>query len=516
MALQPITGYPSSWRAPFTAAEILFAQGPSNAPAGRRATIYVMPMTSAGAWTAGTVYEVKKEQDAIDGAGAGSPLHRAIRFHLKVNKGGKLYALPYAASSGTGNAVATATVTFSGTPTAAGQAIVTVCGEQCSVSFKTTDTATTMGDTLAALINAKTWLPLTAANNAGVVTLTAKIAGASQGTASVGVYRIHATVDPGKGATVATSGAALGSGTAGADGATAESANLDGALANIAAARFYYMGFSVWDATSIGKIKTRVATKSDPNPGLLCRAFCATVDTLANAQTLATGKNYERLHLAWQKNSEHDPAEIVAQVTALHQKCEELDTAFSGFDGYRGADWLLLPAYSEADWPDGDDINDAVTDGIMPIGSDQTGSFLAMSVNTRSKDATGALDDFRACETHRVSVMDDLADTLRGNHIRTFAGFKLRDDEYLSDGTVNHNQKLPPKVLTPSRYKPWFFNQLQAFADVGKIQRIDEWKDATRVNVDPQNVSRLEVGTSGRTIDILHQTTFRLAETTPG
>src|SRR4051812_38265972 len=102
MAEQPITGFPSSWRAPFTAVEILFGQGPSTAASGPRDACYVAPMTASGLGTAGTLYRISNEQDAVRYAGAGGPLHRLVRMHLKVNPraGGKLYILPYAATSG--------------------------------------------------------------------------------------------------------------------------------------------------------------------------------------------------------------------------------------------------------------------------------------------------------------------------------------------------------------------------------------------------------------------------------
>lgn len=524
MALIPITGYPSSWRAPFSAAEILFNQGPSTAAAGPRDAIYVGPITATGTWTAGTIYRISLESDAVSGAGAGSPLHRMIRHHLKVNPGGtggggKLYALPYAATSGGAPVAAAGTVTFATTPTASGLATVTVCGELNSYSYTTSDTVTTIAAAIRDQINAKTWLPVTATAAAGVVTLTAKVAGASQGDGTVGVIRYRATTKAGTGTTVTTSGAALGlgSGTAGVDGSTTENTNLTNALANIVARRFHYMGFSVWSATHLATIGSHVSTKSQPNPGLRSSAFTGYTHTLSAAQTLAIARNFERQSIFWQKNSEHDTAEISAQFVALHQKYEtdEKDYVFGEADSYRKSDFLLLPAYAEADWPTGQDINDAVTDGISPVGSDQIGAYLAMSVNTRSKDSGGTLDDFRSTERHRVSVMDGAVDTILQRHGVTFQGFRLKDDERLSDGTVNANQKLGPRTLTPSRLRAWVQGQIREFLS-REMWQGNEWNDSLAVNIDPNNVSRLEVGLSGRTIDINHQTTFRLSESSPG
>src|SRR4051812_6177712 len=516
MALQPILGYPSDYRAPFTAVEINFAQGPSTSNGPGRTVCYVAPKTSAGTWTAGTVYKVSREQDVIDGAGAGSFLHRLLRMHLLVDKNATLYALPHAPSSGSGVATATGTITIVATPTATGNIFTTICGEDITTSFPTTDPATTIAANLVAQINAKTFLPLTASPSAGVITLTAKTAGASSGDGTTGVLRYRSTPDPGKGVTVTTAGAALGLGAvAGADGATTENAGLTSALAGITASRYYYMGFSAWSAAAATIIRTHVLNKSTPNPGLRCRAFMGYTGAETALVTIANGQNYERLHFVNQENSEHDPSELCANVLAVHRKFESIRGGFFP-DNYRGPDWLIKPVYADSDVPTQTEVNTAVTNGISIVSSDPTGSFLVMSVTSRSKDSTGALNDFRATETHRVSFMDDFADTWLARHQITYSGFKLKADKRKPDGSVDVNQNIPPKTVTPSRYAPFLAKIIDEFEDAGVIQDADAWKAALRTNIDPLNNGRLELGDSGRTIDILHQASLRLSEISAG
>lgn len=521
MALQPILGYPSDYRAPFTAVQIDFAQGPSTSNGPGRTVLYCASKTSAGSWTAGTVYRVSREQDVIDGAGPGSYLHRLLRMHLLVDKNATLYALPYAASSGSGVATATGTITISlssgSNPTATGNILTTVCGEDITTSFTTTDTATTMAANLVAQINAKTFLPLTANNVAGVITLTAKHAGASSGDGTTGVLRFRSTPEPGKNVAVATSGAALGlgTGTPGADGATTEDANMTSALGGITASRYYYMGFSRWSSAAATIIRNHVVNKSTPNPGLRCRAFMGYTGAETSLVTIANGNNYERLHFVNQENSEHDPSELCANTLALHRKFESIRGGFVP-DLYRGPDWLIKPVYADSDVPTQAEVNTAVTNGICIVSSDPTGSFLVMSVTSRSKDSSGTLNDFRATETHRVSFMDDFADTWLARHQITYSGFKLKPDQLLPNGTVNVNQNVPPKTVTPSRYVPFLAKIIDEFEDAGVIQDADAWKAALRANIDPLNNGRLELGDSGRTIDILHQASLRVAETSAG
>jgi phage tail sheath gpL-like len=521
MANQPILGYPSSWRGPFSAVEIAFGQGPSTASGGARKVIYSGPKTSAGSSTNNTVYPITREQDAIELFGVGSFLHRMIRTHLLVDKDAKIYGQSYAASSGAGVATATGTITVTmgsgSNPTATGRVFVTICGIELAIGYDISDTVTTIGDDIAAQINAQQHLPCTAANAGGVVTITAKHAGASSGDGTVGVIRFRASTESGKNVVIATSGAALGlgTGTAGADGATTETTNLTAALAVLATSHFHYMGFSVWSSAAVAPIKTHVSSKSEPNPGFRCVAFTGYTYTQAGLTTIANGCNYERRHFVWQENSEHDPAELVGQTVGLHRKIESTRENFVP-DNYRGPDWLIKPQYAESDWPTETEINDAIVDGITVIGSDPNGSRLVMSVNSRSKNAGGTIDDFRACERHRVSFMDYFADTWLARDQATYQGFKLTDDRRLADGTVDTNQRVPPRTVTPSRYKPFVASIIDEFIDAGMFQDRDGWLTSLRVNIDPLNNSRLESGAAGRTVDIRHQATLRLAETSPG
>lgn len=517
MSLIPITGVPSTFYVPGTFGEINFAQGPSTASAGAREILFCMPKSSAGDWTVNQLIQVRSEAEAVDGAGPGSPLHRAIRMFLKANKGAKVYALPYAESSGAGLDSADGYVAISGTATASGLLKVTVCGEEMEIAVNKDDTATALGELVEAQINARTHLPCTANNSAGTVTLTAKIGGKSQGDGTTGVIRFRASAKSGIGITVSTSGAALGlgAGAAGVDGATAEAANLATALATIDNVRKYYVGVSVWDATALTNLVTHVSNKSEPNPGLRSVAVAAFTGALAAGQTLATARNYERLQLVWQPNSEHDCAELVGNVVGVRSKKESVDSAWN-FDGHSGADWLIKRAYDAADFPDSNDLNDAITDGLSPVGSRDSGSYLVTSVTTRSKDATGLVDDRRASETHRVSVCDEVLDTHLLRHSNTYVGFKFKDDEVLANGNPNPNQKRMPRVVTPSQYKPFVISILREFEGTGKLQAVDESVEGLQCVKDPNNGGRLEVGYDLNVIDLLHQTTIRISEVSSG
>ena len=227
-----------------------------------------------------------------------------------------------------------------------------------------------------------------------------------------------------------------------------------------------------------------------------------------------TGDNYERGHVVWQKNGQDTPAQLVANTMAIVQKREEVDAAYN-FDNYRETDWFVPPAFSSADWLDDDDINDAINDGIIPIQSYDGVSEIVMMVNTRSKDSSGAVDDFRATERHRVSVSDWFADTMQVRHILRYRGKKLADDQRLANGNINPNQKRRRGVITPSIYTlP--LELLQEGFDLGYLQNIEDSIESLERVIDPQNGGRLEVGVNINAINLFHQLTARIAETSTG
>lgn len=516
MALIPLTGLPSSFRVPGAYGELLFAQGPSSAGSPRRDVVLAMPMLSSGSWTAGKLYgPIKNAQQAEDGAGAGSPLHRAMRMFFMVNRDVDVYALPVAETAGGAPAKADATVTWATDPTGTGLTTIWVAGEELTVSFDSNDTVTTIAAAMKDLVNARTHLPITATNVAGVLTLEAKLNGISQGDGTTGAIRLRGQIDSGVGTTITVEAAALGlgTGTAGAEGSTAEAANLATALTAIDANRIYYIVTSAWDATSLSNLVTHVTTKSEPKRGLRSVIIGAFTGTLAAAQTLATARNYERLQIAWQKNSEHDPAELAAIVAGIRSKHENTYSAYN-FGGYRESDWLVKAAADEADWPTVDDQNDALNDGVAPIASDRSGSYLVHSVNTRSK--TNSVDDFRATKTGKVSVGDDLLDTLMVRHALNMKNKKLRDDQRLADGSVDPNQRFGPRVITPSKYKATIRKVARDFEDADKINDAQLVIDSCNPVIDPANKARLEMAIDYEWLEDFDQATFRVAETSAG
>jgi phage tail sheath gpL-like len=523
MADFPILGVPSDYLTPGTYYELRVAQGPSTASAGSRPTILVMPMLATGTWTAGTVYQVTSESVAELGAGPGSPLHRAARRFLKANNIGKLWALPIAETSGGGEIAADLTVTWTTDPTAQGVTSLWVSGEEIQVGFNDLDTVTTIAAAMALKVNAKTHLPVTASSALGVLTLLAKLKGASQGDGTTGAIRVHVDIDQDVGTTVATeNGTAtdalgLGTGTTGVDGATTEADNLEDALASIEGVWYYHKVISAWDATSLGHLSLHMATVAQPIPGLPGRGCAGFMGSISAAAVLSIALNNELVELINQPNGEDDPASLAANAAAVFQKREEADPVrIYNFDNYRSTDWLVPAAWNEADWPDGDDINDGLTDGVCVIASNDSGSFISRASTTRSKDSTGTVNDTRALEPHRISAMHFFLQTWQQRDRLTWVAKKQKDDDRLADGTINHGQIVPAETITPYTYLQWFRGQVREWGDLGAWFAPQAAIDAAFFQIDPNNRGRIEGRWDAEVAALAHSRTLAAAEITSG
>jgi phage tail sheath gpL-like len=516
MAAIPITGVSSNWLVPDGYVELNFARGPATAAAEDREIVVVGPKTSAGSWTANTLYgPITGEQDAITGAGPGSPVHRCIRKILEANRRARVYVLPYAATSGGTPATATFAVTWTNNPTSTGRTTVWVNGEPVTYDFDANDTVTTIAAGVVAGINAKTWLPVTAANAAGVLTLTAKIAGVSQGDGTVKAIPVRTEITAG--GTTVSAGGHVGDTVAGAEGSTTEAANLTTALATLNAVRRYYVAITAQDqsGTALGALKTHITSKSSPNPGLRSVGIGAHQATQALAETRAVTLNEPRVWLLHQTGSDHDPAELVGfYVGLVSQKLSADFTAnLNGarLDGINAANAV-------SDWPDDDDKNDAITDGVTLIASDNSGSYVVKPITTKSKDSTGAVADRRAAGIHKVSGADSFCDQLLATYRARFGGYKLTDDQTDANGNLNPNQRIPRNTVTPSTFKPWILDLYDQWGpnDQAHLQNIEESKSAIRIVRDPSNSERLEVALNIQVVDHLSQATFRVDEVSAG
>lgn len=507
-AIVPVTGYPSDYRTPGIGMELVFAQGESISGSGSREILITGPLLATGTYVAGTLYgPIKTEYEVEVGGGAGGCLHRMFRKISRANKSATVYILPCAETTGGSPIKATGDMVLTGTATANFTFTYTICEEEISVYVKTNDTAATIATNIRAIVNAKTYLPVTAAGSSGSVLHTAKHFGTRGGTGTYSPLVVRAA-SPGNGITLTC--ALIGATTAGAEGSTTEAASLTTALATVDGRQFYYYCYdNGGNATAVAAIKTHLANKALPRYGRRGYLVTAYNGTLANFLTIANGLNYERNEYALQLNGDNDPATLAGQLVASEQLVRETDPA-NGMINYAGPEWDLKPALSQY-WPDEDDINDAIAAGGSIIVSKVGGTYLAMSLTTRSKDSSGTYADFRAAESHRISVADYCASDLT-TAVAPLIGQGFKAHPTTAAGVPDPNALIPENVQTPFTIRPTFVSKIGAWERAGLTQKSTQSLASLVVEASPINSGRLESGLSLYARDNLSQITCRIAE----
>jgi phage tail sheath gpL-like len=504
----PVTGFPSDYRTPDVGIEILFAQGESISGSGSRTCVLVGPKLSTGTYTANTLYGPINSPDEVGaGAGLGSALHRAARKIAAADKTLKVYILPFAETSGGSPVQAVGNLVISGTATADFVWTIPVVDDEVSVFVRTGDTAATVATNIRAATNAKTWLPVTAAGSTTTVAFTSKHYGVRGGNGTYNPFKIGA-VAPGNGLTATF--ADVGATTAGADGSTTEAAALTTALATIDSQQFYYLGYDFFgNSTAMAAVKAHIAAKNSPRTGLLTYGISGYNGTTAAYTTIANGLNYECIECGVQPYAPSDPATIMGQLIATHHLNRETRPQ-AGFVNYAGAEWSLKPSPA-AYALDKDDINDIIAAGGSPIVSKTGGTYLAMSLTTRSKDASGTYADFRAAESHRISIAHYCATDLKAA-IAPQLGQGFMEHPKLPNGKPDPNARIPDGVATDFTIKPMYLKKMRQWYEAGMTQKLEQSQASLNVVKSPINAGRLESGFSLYSIDILSQITVRMAE----
>lgn len=319
-----------------------------------------------------TVYQVLSPDQAGDLFGFGFQAHRLVRAAWKGSQGIPMYVMPVD-DDGAG-AANTFTLTLTATAADAGNIYLYIAGELVIIPVSKGDTATLVGDTMEAKINADTNLPVTAANVVGVVTLTAKDLNADTNDISVTVNEILGQETAG-GVTLVILDNALGVGVMLSDMATALNALGTGDQQN---ADYYTEIIHGWSVVSTvlddlseyngeGNDKAGNWSATVHRPFRTISGDVAVDSTgLTAAKALGNGrKTLDRTNgLVSVPGSPNHPAEIAATVLGYMARFNQEDpnrtmngVALSG----------VLPGKGDDDWTrNTDSSNDAVKAGVSP------------------------------------------------------------------------------------------------------------------------------------------------------
>lgn len=503
MASVVLTGLGANYLTPGNYLELLFAQGPATGSFSPREILFLGNATTVGTATRDTVIygpdspvPFQTEQDAINLFGAGSEVHRAFRDVAKINPSTTFRAIAVTESVGT---AATATITFATTATSSGNVRFYFDGLPYDTGFASGDTPTVIAANFIATLNAATWLPFTAGAAAGVVTLTAKLKGPRGNdlrwgiliTANAGTT-VTGTVDQ-----AFTSGATADSNTA--------------ALGTILAGRYYYIISAASDATQLGALCTQVGLQAQPVNGIRQRVFAGSIDTLANAITVATGINNPRADIIWSQSSQHSPYQLAARAAAFVSLFENSGDSprcnFAGFgsDAATQAYWTIQASRSTSAYPTKTAIESALHNGLSPVGCNANGStYLVNLITTRS--LSGSTQDLRITAHHKVTVCDFLGDDWVAICNLQYSGKKIANDP------PKGAPPPAPDVATPTLMRGSFFSLLNRYANNTLIENVPTIKAGTIVQRETSPTTRMSIQCPLDVVDILLQTATQILQ----
>lgn len=503
-----LPGLASNDPVPGVYVNVAFAQGPATGGATQRPILCIANKITSAGGTAGTVVygpdsliPLQTEDDMITLAGAGSEAHRMFRRIAAVNKDTPVYWVFVADPAGT---AATGTFVIANVATGNGAHRVWVGDEFVDTAIATGDAVDTIGAAIVVSVNSKTHWPVTAAYNAGsdTVTLTAKQTGPRgnwirfQCAILSGGTSIATT-------TTATSDAFL------SGGATADSNST--ALSTILSKKYYYIVSAAEDATQLGALNSQVNTQAAPTTGIRQRVFAGSVDTLANATTVATGINSARTEIVWSEKSPWTPAELAANQAALvslfeaNQANPRTNFAGAGNDAVTSNYWKVPKSRTDTAHPTRTSIKSALNNGLSPIAVNPTGTtYLVNRITSRS--LSGSTADYRIRPSHKVTICDFFADDLQTKLTLQNQGKRIANDP-------PQGARVPgPDVVTPSLCRGQVFGLLNDYDQNDLLQNLAQIKEGTIVQRETAPTTRMGIRVPLQPCDNLEQIAAEVAQ----
>jgi phage tail sheath gpL-like len=296
---------PSSVRKPGVYVEFNTRSAVRNLPGNRQTTLIVAQRIAAGSVPALTLTNVFSDLDAALMFGYGSQAHRMVEAALQTNRYANLSVI---AVDDAGGATATSwPITAAGAATAGGTFNVCLNDEVLPIAVSTSDTPTTVAAAIVAAVTARPYLPFSAANAAGVVTLTAKNKGTVANSFKV---TTNSTV----------TGMTL---TVGAQTAGATDPDITPALTAAFLGGHDQVVMPYTNAPNLTALRNHLDSVGNYAEKRWALGFVASTGTLAAATTLSASINHAWINHAWCRNTVTSPMEVAAAYAATIAATED-------------------------------------------------------------------------------------------------------------------------------------------------------------------------------------------------
>jgi phage tail sheath gpL-like len=486
-----LTGLGANDPVPGVYIETNFAQGPAAGDSSPRSILVLANATTAGSATKDTVIygpdtqvPLQTEAQMIALGGTGSEAHRLFRRMARVNKNTAIYWVFVTESAG---AAATGVLTITGTASGNGSVRTWVGDEFVDTAITSGDNVTTIATNVVASINAMSWWAVTAANASGVITLTAR----NKGPRGNWLRFMQAVTSGITTATSVTVDTFMTGGTTADSNATA--------LGTINPKSYYYIVSAAEDATQFGALVSQVNSQASPTTGIRQRAFAGSVDTLANAITIATGVNAPRAEVVWEEKAPWTPGELAANAAAVYAQFENAvnpRTNFAGFgnDTTTQAYWKVPASRTATAAPSRASLVSALNNGLTPIASNPNGStYMVNRITTRS--LSGSTPDYRVRDAHKVTITDFFAADVAAKTVLQMGGKRIANDP--PQGT----RPPGPQVVTPLIYKALILTVIDAYDNNDLLQNVADIKAGLIVQRETSPTTRMSARVPLQPID---------------
>lgn len=442
--------------------------------------LVVGQMLATGTGTALTPTLVTSGDQARQLFGKGSMLAQMLAALIKANDYSETWAIGLEDKAA--GVAATGTLTFSGAVSAAGTLSLMIGGRRVEVAVASADTPATIATAVVSAITAATDLPVTAAAEAAVVTLTARHKGeAGNGIDVRHSYYTGETLPAG----LAVAVTAMTGGTGNPD--------IQAALDVFGDEWFTDIVLPFTDAANLMAVETKLADNFGPLKMADGHAWAAASGTVATLSTLGSARNSPHLSIIGAKGSPSLPWEWAAVLAGVGAYYLTIDPA-------RPLQTLTLPGLlppAIADRFTLQERNILLGKGIASFRVDAGGTIVIERVVTTYKtNAFGAADP-SYLDVETLKTLAYLRFDLRNLVALKFPRHKLADD-----GTAFSRGQA---VVTPNTIRAELIARFRQWEDAGLAENIDQFKadliverdanDPNRINalVPPDLVNQLRV-----------------------
>ncbi len=415
------------------------------------------------------VVDILLSDDADYYFGAGSEAARMCYAALSVS-GIKIKA---ASPSIVGAVAATATITIGGTWSIGGTWRYRIGGLVLQQGILPTDGPDEVATAIRDYINARGWMPVTAAAAAGVggtwvVTLTAKSPGA-RGNDLI-IWQDDSELPSGATSAIA-GGAAVGNG--GKRFTTGSGVeDITDLLEVLSSDRYYRIAAAQRDATNLARWVVQLDTKAGPLVGKTEHAIFAGSGTLVATTSLAqVTLNEQRAQFVWMQDSETQPCEIAALHAAQRLQAEQVNPNRS-YDNMilRGDQdgFAVAPQTDKATQPVRATLVAALDAGITPVKTVRNSAAIVRAVTTRSRTDLDAVDD-GTVDVADSAVPDAVRDEIAAFWSNDFAV----KNPYVRDDPTGDEPEPPEGIAYPSFWKASVTTLLKQLEEAKWLTKVD-------------------------------------------